>query len=237
VTPEITMLALSAAAIAFAHTVLGPDHYLPFVAMAKARGWSMAKTVRITLFCGVGHLAGSVVLGLVGITVGVQLSSLSWLEGVRGNLAAWMLIGFGLAYTAWGLRQAHRNRPHTHWHHHDGVSHLHEHRHQETHAHVHDRVAGSRSLTPWVIFIIFVLGPCEPLIPLLMYPAARESITGVIVVTVVFGLVTVLTMSLAVAIAVLGLRTIKVSKLAPYGHAVAGSTILACGLGIALLGL
>jgi len=237
VTPEITMLALSAAAIAFAHTVLGPDHYLPFVAMAKARGWSMAKTVRITLFCGAGHLAGSVVLGLVGITVGVQLSSLNWLEGVRGNLAAWMLIGFGLAYTAWGLRQAHRNRPHTHWHHHDGVSHLHEHRHQETHAHVHDRVAGSRSLTPWVIFVIFVLGPCEPLIPLLMYPAARESTTGVIVVTVVFGLVTVLTMSLAVAIALLGLRTIKVSKLAPYGHAVAGSTILACGLGIALLGL
>lgn len=236
-TPEITMLALSAAAIAFAHTVLGPDHYLPFVAMAKARGWSMAKTVRITLFCGAGHLAGSLVLGLVGITVGVQLSSLNWLEGVRGNLAAWMLIGFGLAYTAWGLRQAHRNRPHTHWHHHDGVSHLHEHRHQETHAHVHDRVAGSRSLTPWVIFVIFVLGPCEPLIPLLMYPAARESITGVIVVTVVFGLVTVLTMSLAVAIALLGLRTIKVSKLAPYGHAVAGSTILACGLGIALLGL
>jgi ABC-type nickel/cobalt efflux system permease component RcnA len=233
----MTMLAVSAAAIAFAHTVLGPDHYLPFVAMAKARGWSMAKTLRITLFCGVGHLAGSVVLGLVGITVGVQLSSLNWMEGVRGNIAAWMLIGFGLAYTAWGLRQAHRNRPHTHWHHHDGVSHLHEHRHQEAHAHVHDRAAGSRSLTPWVIFVIFVLGPCEPLIPLLMYPAARESTTGVIVVTVVFGLVTVLTMSLAVAIALLGLKTIKISRLEPYGHAVAGSTILACGLAIALLGL
>jgi ABC-type nickel/cobalt efflux system permease component RcnA len=233
----MTMLAVSAAAIAFAHTVLGPDHYLPFVAMAKARGWSMAKTLRITLFCGVGHLAGSVVLGLVGITVGVQLSSLNWMEGVRGNIAAWMLIGFGLAYTAWGLRQAHRNRPHTHWHHHDGVSHLHEHRHQEAHAHVHDRAAGSRSLTPWVIFVIFVLGPCEPLIPLLMYPAARESTTGVVVVTMVFALVTVLTMSLAVAIALLGLKTIKISRLEPYGHAVAGSTILACGLAIALLGL
>jgi nickel/cobalt exporter len=233
----MTMLAASAAAIAFAHTVLGPDHYLPFVAMAKARGWSMAKTLRITLFCGVGHLAGSVVLGLVGITVGVQLSSLNWMEGVRGNIAAWMLIGFGLAYTAWGLRQAHRNRPHTHWHHHDGVSHLHEHRHQEAHAHVHDRAAGSRSLTPWFIFVIFVLGPCEPLIPLLMYPAARESTTGVVVVTMVFALVTVLTMSLAVAIALLGLKTIKISRLEPYGHAVAGSTILACGLAIALLGL
>ena len=231
------MLALSAAAIAFAHTVLGPDHYLPFVAMAKARGWSLSKTLRITLFCGAGHLGGSVILGLAGITLGVQLSSLSWMEGVRGNLAAWMLIGFGLAYTAWGLRQAHRNRPHTHWHHHDGVSHLHEHHHQAAHAHVHDGAAGSRSLTPWVIFVIFVLGPCEPLIPLLMYPAARESATGVVVVTGVFALVTVLTMSLAVAIALLGLKTVKITRLEPYGHAVAGSTILACGLAISLLGV
>ena len=88
-----------------------------------------------------------------------------------------------------------------------------------------------------MIFVIFVLGPCEPLIPLLMYPAARESTSGVVVVTVVFALVTVLTMSLAVAIALLGLKTIKISRLEPYGHAVAGSTILACGLAIALLGL
>ena len=63
------MLAVSAAAIAFAHTVLGPDHYLPFVAMARARGWSMSRTLRITLLCGAGHLAGSVVLGLAGIAL------------------------------------------------------------------------------------------------------------------------------------------------------------------------
>ena len=34
-----------------------------------------------------------------------------------------------------------------------------------------------------VVFVIFILGPCEPLIPLLMYPAARVDATGVIVVT------------------------------------------------------
>ena len=43
--PETTVLALTAAAIAFVHTLLGPDHYLPFVAMAKARGWSMPTRV------------------------------------------------------------------------------------------------------------------------------------------------------------------------------------------------
>jgi len=236
-TPEISMLAFSAAAIAFAHTLLGPDHYLPFVAMSKARGWSMAKALRITLVCGIGHLAGSVMLGVAGIALGFQLSSLTWLEGFRGNLAAWLLVGFGLAYSAWGLRQALRSRPHTHWHHHNGVTHLHEHTHHETHAHVHDQQANVRSLAPWVVFVIFVLGPCEPLIPILMYPAARESASGVVVVTLVFGLVTVLTMLATVAIALLGLKTVKLHKLEPYGHAVAGSTILACGLAIVLLEL
>jgi len=226
------MLALSAAAIAFAHTVLGPDHYLPFVAMARARGWSMSRTLRITLLCGAGHLAGSVVLGLAGIALGIQLSALTWMEGIRGSLAAWMLIGFGLAYTAWGLRQAHRNRRHTHWHHHDGITHAHEHSHHDAHAHLHEAAASPKSLTPWVLFVIFILGPCEPLIPLLMYPAARVDATGVIVVTAVFGIVTVVTMLMAVAIALSGLKAFSIGRFERYGQALAGATILACGLGV-----
>ena len=236
-TPEIIVLSLSAAAIACVHTILGPDHYLPFVAMAKARGWSLRKTLRVTLVCGTGHLAGSVLLGVLGIFFGLQLSSLEWLEGVRGNLAAWLLIGFGLAYTAWGLRQAYRNRPHTHRHHHDGLTHEHTHSHHQDHAHVHEKAGSGKSLAPWVIFVIFVLGPCEPLIPLLMYPAARESIAGVLMVTGVFGVVTVLTMLISVAIAVKGLQSIKLKRFERYGHAVAGSTILVCGLAVAFLGI
>ena len=234
-TPEIIVLSLSAAAIAFVHTILGPDHYLPFVAMAKAREWTMSKTVRITLLCGAGHLAGSVALGLLGIALGAQLASLEWLESVRGSLAAWLLIGLGIAYTAWGLRQAWRNKPHSHWHSHGDVTHSHEHRHHDVHTHVHE--SGTGSLTPWVIFIIFVLGPCEPLIPLLMYPAARESIFGVLMVTCVFGVVTVLTMTLAVILATLGLKAVRFRRFEHYSHAVAGSAILVCGLSVAFLGL
>lgn len=235
--PEIVVLTLSAAAIAFVHTVLGPDHYLPFVALARARGWSLGKTLRVTLWCGLGHLAGSVLLGLLGILLGTQLASLEWLEALRGNLAAWLLIGFGLAYTAWGIRQAYRNRPHAHWHSHDGVAHSHVHTHQGGHAHPHVADGGGRSVAPWAIFIIFVLGPCEPLIPLLMYPAARESMAGVLAVTVVFGLVTVLTMLATVALAVKGLQKIRLRAFERYAHALAGSAILACGLAIVFLGV
>jgi sulfite exporter TauE/SafE len=235
-TPEIAVLTLTAAVIAFVHTVLGPDHYLPFVAMARARGWSMRKTMRITLACGAGHLLGSVALGLIGIALGIQLAALEWLEGVRGNLAAWLLVGFGVAYTAWGLRQAYLKRPHTHWHSHGDVTHRHVHSHQRDHAHVHDQQGEKRSLAPWVVFVIFVLGPCEPLIPLLMYPAARQSVAGVLLVTVVFGIVTVCTMMLTVAAVTLGLGRLKLRRFERFGHALAGSTILACGLAVALLG-
>jgi len=235
-TPEITVLSLSAAAIAFVHTVLGPDHYLPFVAMARARGWDTKKTLKVTLLCGVGHLAGSVGLGVLGILLGIQLASLEWLEGMRGNFAAWLLIAFGLVYTAWGLRQAYRNRPHSHRHSHDGVTHIHVHSHHQDHAHVHDNKGRANSLTPWIIFVIFVLGPCEPLIPLLMYPAARESLGGVLIVTSVFGVVTVLTMMGVVALTSRGLRSIRLKRFERYGHALAGGTILACGLGVVFLG-
>lgn len=235
--PEITMLTLSAATIAFIHTLLGPDHYLPFIAMARARDWSMRRTLHITLLCGAGHLAGSVALGLIGIAIGTQLSSLEWLESVRGDLAAWLLVGFGLAYTAWGLRHALRNRPHSHWHEHDGVVHRHEHTHHRDHAHVHAAPGGKTSITPWVIFVIFVLGPCEPLIPLLMYPAARESLAGVLLVTTVFGVVTVATMLAAVWLALRGLDRLRLPRLERYAHALAGGTVLACGLAIVLLGV
>lgn len=234
-TAEITLLAVSAATIAFVHTVLGPDHYLPFVAMAKARGWSRARTLKITLVCGIGHLVGSVLLGLVGILFGTQIASLVWLEGIRGDLAAWLLIGFGLMYTAWGLRQAYRNRPHTHWHSHGGEPHQHEHKHHDDHVHVHDTARSS--LTPWVIFVIFVLGPCEPLIPLLMYPAAKESMLGVLMVTGVFGVVTLMTMTAAVMIIVMGMGGLKLKRFERFNHAVAGGTILLCGLSIAFLGM
>ncbi len=62
-TTEILVLLASAAGIAFVHTLMGPDHYLPFVSMAVARRWSWRRVVVVTLVCGLGHLLGSVALG------------------------------------------------------------------------------------------------------------------------------------------------------------------------------
>ena len=252
--PEINILIVSAATIAFVHTLMGPDHYLPFVSMGMARRWTMRKMLAITAVCGFGHILGSIALGFVGVALQWQIASLEWVESVRGDVAAWCLIAFGLAYFAWGLRRAQRNKTHSHWHRHGAKLHVHEHSHHDQHSHVHDaaEMAGpgdqqenksvAGTVTPWAIFIIFVLGPCEPLIPLLMYPAAKESPLGLIAVTLVFGLVTMLTMLFAVFVSATGLKTIGsktpgMPSLEKYGHAIAGATIFGCGASITFLGL
>lgn len=101
---DLTALVGLAAGIGLGHTLLGPDHYLPFVMMSWARKWSTTKTAMITFLCGLGHIASSVVLGLVGVSMGVALNKLKFAESFRGNMAAWLLIAFGLAYLIWGLR-------------------------------------------------------------------------------------------------------------------------------------
>ena len=238
--PEILLLCGTAATIAFVHTLAGPDHYLPFVALAKSRQWSLSRALGTTLVCGSGHIVGSVLLGFIGIYASIQLNALEWIEGIRGDLAAWALVSFGLVYMAWGLRRAYRNRPHAHWHSHGGAMHYHVHSHQHDHKHAHSpqEVSGEkRGIAGWAIFIVFVLGPCEPLIPLLMFPAARESLLGVVAVTGVFALVTVATMLFAVALALWGLKSFQFRGLARYSDALAGGTIAMCGLSITVLGL
>lgn len=233
---EAQILLWTAATVAVVHTVLGPDHYLVFSAMGRARGWGLAKTLRVTLYCGIGHVLSSVVLGAVGIIAGAQLASLVQVESVRGNLAGWALIAFGLVYLAWGLKKAGRSHQHSHVHLHGDVVHQHTHVHADDHAHVHE--AGARnSITPWALFIIFVLGPCEALIPLLMYPAAQQSGSLVIAVALVFGVITVATMLACVAVTMVGLERIRLPAASRFGHAAAGALVLSCGIAISFLGI
>jgi len=235
---ELGILAVTAATIGFVHTVTGPDHYLPFIVIGRSRQWRLKRTLTITALCGVGHVLGSVVLGLLGIGLGVAVGQLNVIEGIRGDLAAWLLISFGLVYAVWGLRKTLRDRPHVHRHGHaDGTTHEHHHSHHHEHAHVHEVPNAKRSLTPWALFVIFVLGPCEPLVPILMYPAAKSSLGGLVLVSGVFAVITVATMVLMVLLAERGVRLIPLGRAERFTHFIAGLAILGSGLAIQYLGM
>jgi len=217
---EFIMLGATAASVAAIHTLAGPDHYLPFIAISQARKWNLRKTIWFTILCGLGHVGSSVLLGFAGIALGIGIEKLNLIEGVRGSIITYVFTAFGLVYMIWGLRRAFKKRSHLH--------HLpHDHQHENK---------GMVKLTPWILFTIFIFGPCEPLIPIVMYPAARHNYLALIVITGIFCFITLSVMLTLVIAAQLGFKWIPMKKVEHYSHAFAGGTVFACGLGMLLLG-
>lgn len=232
---EMMVLLLSAASLGVVHTLLGPDHYLPFIVLSKARKWTRTRTLWITFISGVGHVTGSVILGMIGIAMGISLSKLEAFEASRGSLVGWMLIAFGVLYTAYGVYKYLKKGAHMHV-----PSFLrpksirHEHLHLDVNE-MKDDNAGR--LTPWILFLIFVFGPCEVLIPMLIYPAANQSGLGVFLVALVFGIATVGTMMLVVLLGYQGLSLVRFKGREHQLHLFAGLIILLAGAGMQFMGL
>ncbi len=229
---EMQVLILTAISIAFLHTLTGPDHYLPFIALSKARGWSLTKTIAWTATCGIGHVLSSVLLALGGAAIGWSFSKISWLENVRGGFAGWLMFAFGVLYISWGIYRLYSNRSHKHFDlENDGSLYVYDHRHgsqpvqQERH-----------KVTPWVMFLIFILGPCEPMIPLLYFPAAQNSWSGMLLLVVIYTACTLVTMLALVLLGYYGIAFSASQKLDKYMHVLGGATILLCGAGMLWMG-
>ena len=210
---SISALLITAILIGVTHTLLGPDHYLPFVAISKARNLSYARTINMVILCGIGHVLSSVVIGLFGIGAGVLIKKIEIFEGFRGNIAAWLLFSFGVAYSTWAVIQLIKKKHHHHKH-----------------------ISEKKKLTFWILFAIFVFGPCEPLIPVLMYPAFQNNMMAVAIISIVFLIATVLTMIISVTVLLKGISLVKMHKLEKYQHLMAGAVLTFSGAGILFLG-
>jgi len=151
---------------------------------------------------------------------------------VRGEIAAWLLIFFGLFYAGWSFARQRRKQRHIHSHN-EGTVHSHEHSGQD---HNHG-VKVPAAATAWSLFVIFVLGPCEPLIPLLMAPAVSLGTWAVVPVTAVFGFTTIITMLLIVTVSFYGLRLAPLRRLETHVNTLAGLAIACSGLAIHLFGI
>ena len=231
----VSLLLGTAAALASFHTLIGVDHSIPFIVLGRAHGWSLRRTLGVTGACGLAHVASSVLIGSLGVLLGVALDRLTWLESTRGQVAAGLMIGFGLAYAAWAFWRRLRGRTHTHLHAHvDGTVHSHPHDHQGEHLHPHGI---GRGMTPWALFLIFAFGPCEPLIPLMVVPAAEGSWRVLAAVIGVFGLFTVGTMLAAVTLGYLGLTHARLGAFEPRIDVLGGLTIAASGAAVLFLGI
>lgn len=201
------------AVIALAHAAAGPDHYLPFIAIGRARGWNLTRAFFITLAAGIAHVLSSVVIGFIGIAAGITLERLEFLEGTRGTVAGWLLVLGGVFYLLWSLRQ-------------------HSHRHAALDA--DDPRMRNRSVLFWTLVAIVVLGPCEPLIPL-MFVAVQISWWAVAVSSGLFMVLTLLVMEVFVLAGLSGLKLMPVQLTHRAGNVLASLVIIALGAALMLL--
>ena len=207
------VLVSTAFSIALFHTVASPDHYLPFVLLGKAENWPLRRILRVTVLCGAGHVLSSLLLATLGAALGWSALGAEWLNGIRGNLAAGALVLLGLAYMIWGIFRARRHGS-------DG--------------HVHLSAGGQWTVR--ALFLIFVFGACEPMIPLVMVPAAQHSPTALLAVSSVFAVTTIAAMAAAVAAAHAGIALFEFRFVRRYIHAFSGFALCASGLLITVLG-
>jgi hypothetical protein len=208
-------LAGAAAGVGALHT-LAPDHWVPFAALARAQRWSAAKTARITFLCGFGHVTVSALLGLLGLLFGRAIFEKAGarMEAVAGVL----LVGFGLAYGAWGMRRAAGRRVHGHAHAH--------------YDHVHD----ASKTTAWSLFLLFSADPCVAVIPLL-FAAAPLGTAPTVGLVLLYEAATIGTMILLVLPARAGFQRLRFPWLDHWGDAVAGGLIAATGAVVIALGI
>lgn len=203
------LLLISAFTIGALHS-LAPDHWMPFVALARAQQWNKWKITCSVFLAGLGHVSSSVVIGLVGITIGAATEHVSGWETVRGDVASLLLIGFGIAYMIYGLKQIGKRN-----------------------AHVHDK---AQTASYWTLFILIMFGPCEPLIPLL-FASSAFGWPNVIAAAGVFGAATLIVMQLQVHVALWGISYIKVRIFEHTSDVLAGAAIVVTGIAIRVFGI
>lgn len=211
---DTLFIAGSAASIGFVHTILGPDHYLPLVAMAKTNGWSAPKTASYVTVCGIIHLLGTLLVGGLAIVLGLAFLNLETVQSLRADFAGWFLLCFGAIYFAWGIHWAKRA----------------------------GRTVGRSSVidnqknsnfarcAPFALFAFFILGPCEPLIPLMSSGIGDTGWLPSVLVLSAFCGTTILTMLVCVMFFYYGVSRFSVIlRFEKYMHAATGMVLFVCG--------
>lgn len=216
---------------------LAPDHWVPFAALARARGWTPGRTARLIALCGTGHVGVSATLGLLALSFGVSLLDAFGrrLESISGVL----LIGFGLGYGLWGLRRAAHAKLHGHGHHHPHEHGFHVHVGDGTYgaqAHDHGGDPGASRMTAWSLFTLFSVDPCVAVIPLLVASAPLGAARTFVIILAYEAAMLATMMALALP-ARAAVRAVRGPRwIGSYADAVAGAAIAGVGVFVGLVG-
>jgi len=226
VTSTAFLLFLSSCSTAVIHALI-PDHWLPFVLMARAQGWSERRAAALTGLAGVLHVLVTVVAGGLTILVGsASIHSLAQRSGHSlGFVGGFLLAVFGVAYGIFRhLREARVHSaagP-------ERVDQSADGGHVHVHGHLLERWFHG-ALTAGALVLVIGISPCALLVPIL-FAASAAGLGAVLAAALGFGLCTIGTMVGVTVVAMRGMRRIELPFFTRYGDLISGALVGAVGL-------
>jgi len=234
----LILLVATVAVVGVLHTMV-PDHWAPIAVLARAQGWSRARTAGAAALAGTGHVVSTLVLGAVVWSVGA-VAAMRY-GHVVDRVAAFALIALGawMAIASWReVRGARYGHAHVHAHA-DGLQHVHWHEHgaDDWHAaqggvavmHDHAHAVSPRTA------LLLVIGSSPMIEGLPAFFAASTYGPALLgIMAVVFAAATIVTYVALSTLAHGSLERIALGRFERYGEVLSGVFVASVGIFAAL---
>jgi nickel/cobalt exporter len=226
----LTTLAATGFTVAFFHAAI-PTHWLPFVLVARARGWTHGKTFAVSMAAGLGHVLLTSLLGLGIAWLGLQL------DEHFGELFTRVAGGLLLAISAWFFwRQLRGGVLH---HHVGGSGHQasehcgHEHDHSHLEEELKDSTLVSKRTGDWAaisgLFTMLTLSPCEGFLPVYL-SGVHYGWRGFVVLSGILAIGTLAGMLIFTWLTLVGFAKLPIQRLERYEAGLLGTIFAVLGL-------
>ena len=229
-------LAATGFTVAFFHAAI-PTHWLPFVLVARARGWSRTKSLAVTFAAGLGHVAVTSLLGLAIAWFGFQLdakigAAFPWIAG--GLLWVMGAFYFWRQWRGGGICHHHPPGSPHHANEHCGEAKDHSHWEDE----LKDSTLVEKKSGDWAaisgLFVMLTLSPCEAFLPVYL-SAVQFGWRGFWVLSAILAVAALVAMALFTWLALLGFERLKVRMFERYEAGLLGALFLVLGVVVAAL--
>ena len=215
--PVLTTVAATGFTVAFLHAAI-PTHWLPFVLVSRARGWSHGKTLAVTVLAGIGHVALTSLLGLLIAWFGFRLDesagrAFPWIAG--GLLLLFGVIYAWRQWTGTGICHHHPPGGHHHADEHCGEERERSHWQEELEA----SPLASKQSGDWTaiggLFVMLTLSPCEGFLPVYL-SGVQFGWRGFVVLSVILAVATLAAMTLFTWFALVGFARFRLKAFERY---------------------
>lgn len=230
-TTVLATLSVTGFTVAFFHAAL-PTHWLPFVLVARARGWRERKTMGVAMAASLGHVAITSLFGLLIAWLGLTL------DEHLGELFRWgaggLLLAVGVYFAVQQLRGAglrHHHLPGGHHHpseacgHEKDASHL-EHELRESPL-VEQKTGDWAAISG--LLVMLTLSPCEAFLPVYL-SGVEFGWTGFFVLSAILAAGTLGGMTLFTWLTLRGLGRFDLKKIERYEAGLLAAVFLLLGL-------